>query len=166
MLTWSFLWLLTCIQPVKLQGCLVQFWAQPVIFECLKKSTFHDPLEKKSWQRLQIKFKLYYSAVIPLTKISFQSHFKVHQGTTCILFPWARFSKSRNLSGDMILFVSSKRRRLETRNFAVILIFNPFATYEKTASQNERVAVLRMAFRARNVFGTFKKRAPCLSDTV
>ena len=39
--------------------------------------------------------------------------------------------KSRNFSGDIILFVSSKRRRLEARNFAVIFIFIPFTTYEK-----------------------------------
>ena len=32
-----------------------------------------------------------------------------------------------------ILFVSSKRRRLEARNFAVIFIFIPFTTYEKTS---------------------------------
>ena len=47
--------------------------------------------------------------------------------------------KSRNvfgsISGDIILFVSSKRRRLEARNFAVILIFIPFTTYEKNSSK-------------------------------
>ena len=37
------------------------------------------------------------------------------------------------ISGAIILFVSSKRRRLEARNFAVILIFIPFTTYEKTS---------------------------------
>ena len=38
-------------------------------------------------------------------------------------------------SGDIILFVSSKRRRLEARNFAVIFIFIfiPFTTNEKTS---------------------------------
>ena len=49
----------------------------------------------------------------------------------------ARFSKDPTLfgriSGDIILFVSSKRRRLEAGNFAVILIFIPFTTYEKTS---------------------------------
>ena len=35
------------------------------------------------------------------------------------------------ISGDIIFFVSSKRRRLEARNFAVIFIFIPFTTYEK-----------------------------------
>ena len=49
----------------------------------------------------------------------------------------ARFLKAPKLfwhiSGDIILFVSSKRRRLKARNFAVILIFIPFTTYEKTS---------------------------------
>ena len=36
-----------------------------------------------------------------------------------------------SISGNIILFVSSKRRRLEARNFAVIFIFMPFTTYEK-----------------------------------
>ena len=47
--------------------------------------------------------------------------------------PGACFSKVPKLfgriSGDIILFVSSKRRRLEARNFAVIFIFIPFTTY-------------------------------------
>ena len=51
--------------------------------------------------------------------------------------PGACFSKVPKLfgriSGDIILFVSSKRRRLEARNLAVILIFIPFTTYEKTS---------------------------------
>ena len=42
--------------------------------------------------------------------------------------------KSRNFSGDnIVLFVSSKRRRLEARNFAFILIFIPRTTNEKTS---------------------------------
>ena len=49
--------------------------------------------------------------------------------------PRARFSKVPKLfghiSGRIILFVCSKRRRLEARNFAVILIYIPFTTYEK-----------------------------------
>ena len=51
--------------------------------------------------------------------------------------PVARFSKVPKLfgriSGDLILFVSSKWRRLEARNFAVILIVIPFTTYQKTS---------------------------------
>ena len=37
------------------------------------------------------------------------------------------------LAGDIILFVSSKRRRLKARNYAVILTLIPFTTYEKTS---------------------------------
>ena len=53
------------------------------------------------------------------------------------LKPGACFSKvpkrfGRTL-GDIILFVSSKGRRHEARNFAVIFIFIPFTTYEKTS---------------------------------
>jgi len=48
--------------------------------------------------------------------------------------PGVRFSKDPKLfgriSGDVILFVSSERRRLEARGFAVIFIFVPFATCE------------------------------------
>ena len=47
----------------------------------------------------------------------------------------ARFSKVPRLfgriSGDIILFVSSKRRCPEARNFADILIFISYTTYEK-----------------------------------
>ena len=43
--------------------------------------------------------------------------------------------KSRNffgrISGDIILLVSSKRRRLEAQNLAVILIFHSLTTYQK-----------------------------------
>ena len=49
--------------------------------------------------------------------------------------PGACFSKVPKLfgriSGDIILFESSKRRRLEARNFAVIFILIPFTTGEK-----------------------------------
>ena len=39
----------------------------------------------------------------------------------------------RDFSGDIVLFLPSKPRRLEARNFAVILICIPFNTYEKTS---------------------------------
>ena len=49
----------------------------------------------------------------------------------------ARFSKVPKLfghiSGHIIRLVCSKGRRLEARNFAVILIYIPFTTYEKTS---------------------------------
>ena len=47
--------------------------------------------------------------------------------------PGACFSKVPKrfgrISCDIILFVSSKRKRLETRNFSFIIIFIPFTTY-------------------------------------
>ena len=50
----------------------------------------------------------------------------------CDALPGACFSKVPKLfgriSGDIILFVSSKRRRLEARNFAVTFVFIPFTT--------------------------------------
>ena len=78
--------------------------------------------------------------------------------------PGACFSKVPKLfgriPGDIILFVSSKRRRLEARNFAVIFTFIPFTSYKKISFTNKQVVVLRVAFRARKVLGTFEKRAP------
>ena len=51
--------------------------------------------------------------------------------------PGTRFSKVLKLferiSDDTILFVSSRRMRLEARNFAIISIFIHFTTYEKTS---------------------------------
>ena len=51
--------------------------------------------------------------------------------------PGACFSKVPKLfgriSGDIILAVSSKRRRLGARTSAVTFIFIPFTTYEKTS---------------------------------
>ena len=56
---------------------------------------------------------------------------------SCQQKPGARFSKVPKcfgcISGDIILFVSLKQTRLEARNFEVIFIFIPFATYEKTS---------------------------------
>ena len=53
----------------------------------------------------------------------------------------ARFWKVQKIygciSGDIILFVSSKRRRLQGRNLAVILFFIPFTTYQKTSFTEE-----------------------------
>ena len=56
------------------------------------------------------------------------------------------------ISGDLILFVSLKRKRLGARNFAVMLIFIP-------ASQNKRVGVSRMSFR------DFRETAPRIAST-
>ena len=53
-----------------------------------------------------------------------------------------------HISGDIILFVSSKRRRLEARNFTVISISIPLQHMKRPALKNKRVGVLQMAFRA------------------
>ena len=70
----------------------------------------------------------------------------------CSAPPVARFSKVPKLFGrisdDIILFASAKRRRPETRNFAVISL------------PNKQVIIIEMAFRARKVLGTFEKQAP------
>ena len=54
-----------------------------------------------------------------------------------VLTPGARFSEVpklfKRISGDIVFFVSSKRRRPEARNFAVRIIFIPFTTYEETS---------------------------------
>jgi len=79
------------------------------------------------------------------------------------MWPGARFSKVPKIfgciSGDIILFVSSKRRRLEARNL-VILIFHSLQEMKRTAFQKQRIGGLRMAIRARKVLGCFEKRAP------
>lgn len=41
-----------------------------------------------------------------------------------------------------------------------IFIIFPIATYKKTSLQNKQVGVLRMAFPAGKVLGTFEKRVP------
>ena len=77
--------------------------------------------------------------------------------------PGARFSKVRKLfkciSDDIILFVSSKRRHREARNFAVILNLFPLQHMKRPALQNLRVVVLRMAFRARK-FSELSRNGP------
>ena len=72
---------------------------------------------------------------------------------------WVPFVESPEILGHIILCVSSKRRRLEARNFAVILIFVPFTTYEKTSFIAEAGAAGR-SFEPEKVLGTFGRRAP------
>ena len=60
--------------------------------------------------------------------------------------------------------LSSKRRCSVSRNFAVILLF--YSLYNRQKHQLYRISVvgvLRMAFRARKVFGSFEKRTPGLN---
>ena len=52
---------------------------------------------------------------------------------------------------------------LEVRNFEVILIlYSHYNIVKRPALHNKRVTALRMAFRARKVFGTFEKQVPNL----
>ena len=78
----------------------------------------------------------------------------------------ARFSKVPKLFGrilgDIILFVSVKRRCFEARNFFLFLFRLQYM--KRLASQNKWVRVLLMAFRTRKVFGTFEKLAPKQTD--
>ena len=72
----------------------------------------------------------------------------------------AHFSKVPKLfghiSGDIILFVSSKRRRLKARNFAVILMFIPYEIYEKTTITE----FYEWFFKPEELSGLSKRRAP------
>ena len=78
--------------------------------------------------------------------------------------PGACFSKVPKLfgpiSGDLILFVSSKRRRLEARNFAVIFIFIPFTTYEKTSFTESAGRSLTNGFSGPKSFRDFRETGP------
>ena len=69
----------------------------------------------------------------------------------------ARFSKVPKLygplSGVTIPFVSQET----SQSFFFLLLWKPV---ERSAFKNKRLAVPQMAFRARNIFGTFEKRAP------
>jgi len=57
--------------------------------------------------------------------------------TRNVFCPGTRFSKVPKLfgriSGDIIPFVSSKRRHSEAQNFTVILIFYSFTTYDNAS---------------------------------
>ena len=82
-------------------------------------------------------------------------------------FPGVCFSKVPKsfgrISGDIIPFVSSKRWRLGHETLQLFLFLFPLQHIKRPALQNKQVVVLRMAFRARKVLGTFEKRPPGLS---
>ena len=75
--------------------------------------------------------------------------------------PGTRFSKVLKLferiSDDTILFVSSRRMRLEAQLFQFLFFLQHM---KRPVLQSKRDGVLRMAFRVRKVFGTIEKRAP------
>ena len=78
--------------------------------------------------------------------------------------PGARFSNDPKLfgriSGDIILLVSLTRRRLEARNFAVILGFIPFTTYEKTSFTEYTGRSFTNGFSGPKSFREFRETAP------
>ena len=61
-------------------------------------------------------------------------------------FPEGPETFRAHLGGDITLFVSSKRRFLEARNFAVLLIFVCFTTIEKTSFTDYRDPSLTNGF--------------------
>jgi len=84
------------------------------------------------------------------------------------IFSATRFSKvpqlSGGISGNIIFFVSSKRRRLEARNFAVILICVPFITCKKKTSFTEKaVRSFTNGFLGPKSFRDFRETGHCLS---
>ena len=76
----------------------------------------------------------------------------------------ACFSKAPKLygriSGDIILFVSSKRRCLEARNFAVIFIFIPFTTCEKTSFTEQAGRNFTNSFSGPKSYRDFRETGP------
>ena len=64
------------------------------------------------------------------------------------------------ISGDIILFVSSKRRPLEARNFAAILICDLFITHEKTSFTEEAVRSFTNGFSGPKSSQDFRDTGP------
>ena len=75
--------------------------------------------------------------------------------------PGTRFLKVPKLfgrvSGDIILFVSSKRRRLEAQNFAVCFSCFPFTTHEKTSPAELAVRSFTNGFSGPKSFRNFRE---------
>ena len=63
--------------------------------------------------------------------------------------------KSSSFSEEIIVFVSSKRRRLEARNVAFILILIPFPRYENTSFTDKEGHSFTKGFGARKFSGLF-----------
>ena len=78
--------------------------------------------------------------------------------------PGACFSKVPKLfwhiSGDTFSLYLQNEGVLRHKIFHLFEFLFPLQHMERPALQNERVGVIRMAFRAQRVFGTFEKRTP------
>ena len=72
--------------------------------------------------------------------------------------------KSRNFSGvnrvTLLSLYLQNEGVLRHETLQLFLFLFPLQHMKRPALQNKQVAVLRMAFRARKVLGTFEKRAP------
>ena len=68
--------------------------------------------------------------------------------------------KSRNISGDIILFVSWKQRRSKTRNFAVILIFLPITSCEMSSFTEQAGRSFTDGFSDQKNFRDFRETGP------
>ena len=82
--------------------------------------------------------------------------------------PRTRFSKVPKafgrISGDVIVFVFSKRGCLEAPNFAVILIFIPFITYEMTSFTEQAGGSFTNDFLSPKSFRHFRDKGPWLQN--
>ena len=88
-----------------------------------------------------------------------------HQCDPCsISRPGACFLKVPKLfgriSGDIILLYLQNEGVSRHETLQLFLFLIPLQHIKRTAMQGKQVVVLRMAFRARKVLGTFEKRAP------
>ena len=75
-------------------------------------------------------------------------------------FLFVSFLLFGHISGRIILFVCSKRRRLEARNFAVILIYIPFTTYEKNSFTELAGRSFTNGFSGPKCFRDFRETGP------
>ena len=89
---------------------------------------------------------------------------KIKHASDYASIPGARFSKVPKLFGrisdDLILFVSSKWRRLEARNFAVILIVIPFTSHEKNSFTELAGRSFTNSFSGPKSFRDFRETGP------
>ena len=72
------------------------------------------------------------------------------------------YRKSRNFSVAIrvFFFISSKQRCLQARNFAVILIFIPFTTYQRTSFTEWAGRKFRNGFSSPKRFRDFRQTGP------
>ena len=67
------------------------------------------------------------------------------------------------ISGDIILFVSSKRRRLKHETLQLFSFLFLLQHMKRPALQNKQVVILRMAFSGPRSSGDFRETGPSYS---